>query len=101
MPFTILPRMGTAKHELARQFFEAMEAGEVDAAVALTTDDVVIDRRNSNAPWGRAVTTGHEEFREAYRDFRRAAAPGRRSAGFIGSCCELERPAGDGSWSKP
>ena len=72
MPFTILPRMGTAKHELARRFFEAMEAGEVDAAVALTTDDVVIDRRNSNAPWGRAVTTGHEEFREAYRDFRRA-----------------------------
>ncbi len=68
-PFKILPVVMNAKRELAERFFDSLEAGEVESAVELTTEDVVIDRRNSNAPWGRVVSTGRGQFREGYREF--------------------------------
>jgi thiamine-phosphate pyrophosphorylase len=61
--------MAKEKHELVTRFFDALERGDIDAATALTTEDVVVDRTNSNAPWGRVVTRGREQFREAYREF--------------------------------
>ena len=56
------PRHGPqAKHAIVLdRYFEPLEQGDVERAVELTTDDVVVDRRNSNAPWGRAVTSGQD-----------------------------------------
>jgi thiamine-phosphate pyrophosphorylase len=61
--------MAKTKRDVAERFFDAFEAGDMDAAVALTTDDVVVDRTNSNAPWGRTVSRGQREMVEGYRDF--------------------------------
>jgi thiamine-phosphate pyrophosphorylase len=61
--------MTEEQRDVAERFFDAFEAGDMDAAVALTTDDVVVDRTNSNAPWGRVVSRGHREMVEGYRDF--------------------------------
>ena len=72
LPFTILPGMDQAKHELATRYFDALEHDDIERALSLTTDDVVMDRRNSNAPWGRALTRGHTELREDHHQFRRA-----------------------------
>ena len=64
--------MEQAKHEVAKRYFDALEHDDIERAVSLTTDDVVMDRRNSNAPWGRALARGHTELREDHRQFRRA-----------------------------
>jgi thiamine-phosphate pyrophosphorylase len=64
--------MAQTKHEVTLRFFEAFERDDIDGALELTTDDVIVDRRNSNAPWGRAVSTGHEQLRADYREFRHA-----------------------------
>ena len=71
LPFSckILPVVTKERHELAERFFDALEAGEIDAAAALTVPDVVVDRTNSNAPWGRVVSHGREQFREGYLEF--------------------------------
>jgi thiamine-phosphate pyrophosphorylase len=55
--------------ELAEGFFDALEAGDIDTATALATPDVVVDRTNSNAPWGRVVGRGREQFRAGYLEF--------------------------------
>jgi thiamine-phosphate pyrophosphorylase len=64
--------MHEPKHELARRYFQALQRDDPEAALELTTEDVVVDRRNSNAPWGRPVVTGRRQLREDYREFRRA-----------------------------
>jgi thiamine-phosphate pyrophosphorylase len=64
--------MQRTKHELVQRYFDALERDDIERALALTTDDVVIDRRHSNAPWGRALARGRAEFRDDYRQFRRA-----------------------------
>jgi thiamine-phosphate pyrophosphorylase len=64
--------MGTAKHELARRYFDAFQRDDIDAALALTTEDAIVDRRNSNAPWRRSLARGRAQLREDYLEFRRA-----------------------------
>jgi thiamine-phosphate pyrophosphorylase len=65
----ILPVMIESSRKLTERFFDALEAGDIDAATALTTDDVVVDRTSSNAPWGRVVSRGQDQFREGYEEF--------------------------------
>jgi thiamine-phosphate pyrophosphorylase len=55
--------------ETITRFFEAFAGGHFDAALALTTPDVVLDRSNSRGP-ARGVARGHEEVRAAADDFR-------------------------------
>ena len=55
--------------KVAERLFDALESGDIEAAARLATADVVVDRRNSNAPWGRVVSTGREHFVEGYREF--------------------------------
>ena len=57
------------RRKLAESFFDALESGDIEAAAGLATPDVVVDRRNSNAPWGRVVSTGREQFVDGYREF--------------------------------
>jgi thiamine-phosphate pyrophosphorylase len=64
--------MDQAKRELVAHYFDFLEREEIVRALELATEDVIVDRRNSNAPWGRELTTGREEFLEAYRVFQRA-----------------------------
>jgi thiamine-phosphate pyrophosphorylase len=64
--------MESTQPELSRRFFELLIAGEIEAALGLTSEDVVIDRSNSNAPWGRAISRGREQARDAYRSFQAA-----------------------------
>jgi len=61
--------MGETKPELIERFFAALGRGELDEALAMTTEDVVLDLSNSNAPW-RGVNVGHEAIRAAYGEFR-------------------------------
>ena len=62
--------MDPAKHRLLSRYIDFLTSGDVEGAVTLTADDVVFDTRNSNAPWGNEITTGHDEFREAQLTFR-------------------------------
>jgi thiamine-phosphate pyrophosphorylase len=62
--------MDQAKRELVARYFDFLQRDEIVRALELATEDVVVDRRASNAPWGREVTTGREEFLEAYRAFK-------------------------------
>lgn len=61
--------MAMTKLETIERFFTALGAGDLDAALALATEDVVIDRRNSKGPV-RGVARGHEEIRVAGAEFR-------------------------------
>lgn len=63
--------MERAKRERVVRYFDFMESGEIEGALELTTEDLVVDRRNSNAPWGRERTKGREEFRASWRAFQR------------------------------
>lgn len=62
--------MDPAKGELVARYLDCLKCGEIESALELTTEDVIFDRRNSNAPWGRGLTTGHDELRESYRAFQ-------------------------------
>jgi ketosteroid isomerase-like protein len=64
--------VSAAKPELVSRFFERFGAGDVAAALALATDDLRLDWRNSNAPWGGGVATGHDQATAAYRSFAAA-----------------------------
>ena len=61
--------MGATKLELVQGFFEALGRGDLEAALAMTTEDAILDRRNSNAPWA-GVARGHAEIREADAELR-------------------------------
>ncbi len=61
--------MGETKPELIERFFGAFDAGEIDAALALATDDVVLDRSNSKGPF-HGVARGRTEARAAAVEFR-------------------------------
>ncbi len=65
----ILPRVGASKPELVERFFTAFAAGDLDGALALATNDVVLDRTHSKGPF-RGVARGHEEVRVATADYR-------------------------------
>ncbi len=69
MPFKILPVMREAKHETLERFFAAFGAGDLDAALALTNEGVVLDRSKSKGPF-RGVARGHEQVRAATAEFR-------------------------------
>lgn len=61
--------MAATKPEIIERFFTAFGRGDLEAALALTTDDVVLDRRNSKGPI-RGVARGHEEVRVAGAEYR-------------------------------
>ncbi len=61
--------MEPTKQRAIERFVKAFGAGEIDAAMALATDDVVLDRSGSKGTV-RGVARGQAEVREAYRDFR-------------------------------
>jgi thiamine-phosphate pyrophosphorylase len=63
--------MERAKRERVVRYFDYMQRGEIESALELTTEDLVVDRRNSNAPWGRERTKGREAFRANWRAFQR------------------------------
>lgn len=57
--------------ETVLRWFELLGAGDLEAAFELTTDDAILDRRNSNAPW-RGLVQGREAARAAFADLRDA-----------------------------
>jgi thiamine-phosphate pyrophosphorylase len=61
--------VGASKPDLMRRFFAALTAGDLDRALALATDDVVLDRSHSKGPF-RGVARGHEEVRVATAEYR-------------------------------
>jgi thiamine-phosphate pyrophosphorylase len=65
----ILPVVGKTKQETIERFFAAFGGGDLDAALALTTDDVLLDRSGSKGPF-RGVARGHEEVRIATAEYR-------------------------------
>lgn len=65
----ILPGVPASKPELIERFFSAFAAGDVDRALALATNDVVLDRSHSKGPF-RGVARGHEEVRVATAEYR-------------------------------
>jgi thiamine-phosphate pyrophosphorylase len=63
--------MAGEKTETVLRWFELLGAGDLEAAFELTTDDAILDRRNSNAPW-RGLVQGREAARAAFADLRDA-----------------------------
>ena len=61
--------MTVSKLELVQGFFDALGRGEIDAALAMTTEDAILDRRNSKAPWA-GLARGHAEIRDADAELR-------------------------------
>jgi thiamine-phosphate pyrophosphorylase len=59
--------MPATRTETMRRFFGTLGRGEVDAALALTTEDGILDRRLSNAPW-RGIARGRDAMRKAYEE---------------------------------
>jgi thiamine-phosphate pyrophosphorylase len=58
------PRLNTVE-----RFFAALAAGDVDAGLALTTPDAVMDRTGSRGPF-RGLARGHAEIRAAIAEYR-------------------------------
>ena len=67
--FKILPSMSNARLATIERFFTAFGSGDLDIALALATDDVVIDRFNSRGPF-RGIARGRDEVREATAEYR-------------------------------
>jgi thiamine-phosphate pyrophosphorylase len=65
--------MSSSKPEIVRRYFDALGRDDLDAAMALTTEDVVIDRTSSAGPW-RGVGVGRDAARLAYLELREAVA---------------------------
>jgi thiamine-phosphate pyrophosphorylase len=61
--------VAASKRELVERFFTAFGGGELDAALALTTEDVLLDRSRSKGPF-RGVARGHDEVRAATAEYR-------------------------------
>jgi thiamine-phosphate pyrophosphorylase len=61
--------MPAARTETITRLFEAFAAGDLDAALALTTEDIVLDRNNSKGTV-RGVARGKDEVRAATVEFR-------------------------------
>ncbi|MGH2986876.1 MAG: thiamine phosphate synthase, partial [Solirubrobacterales bacterium] len=60
--------MSSGNVDLALRFFDLLARGEIDAGLALASDDFLLDRSRSNAPW-RGVTRGRTEARREYATF--------------------------------
>jgi thiamine-phosphate pyrophosphorylase len=67
--FKILPSVAATKLQTLERFFAAFGADDLDAALAMTTEGVVLDRSRSKGPF-RGVARGHEEIRIASAEFR-------------------------------
>jgi ketosteroid isomerase-like protein len=65
----ILPGMGASKPETIERLFAALGRRDLDAALELTTPDVVLDRSGSKGPF-RGVERGHDPIRAATSEFR-------------------------------
>jgi thiamine-phosphate pyrophosphorylase len=65
----ILPGMSSAKTQVIEGLFEALGRGDLEGAFARTTEDIVLDRTNSQAPW-RGVAKGRDQVRADYAEFR-------------------------------
>jgi thiamine-phosphate pyrophosphorylase len=63
--------MQTTRRERVEGYFRALGRGDVEGAIAATTPDVILDRRNSNAPW-RGLFAGQDQMREGFAEFREA-----------------------------
>ena len=61
--------MSNARLATIERFFTAFASGDLDIALQLTTDDVVLDRSGSRGPF-RGVARGHGEIRTATVDYR-------------------------------
>ena len=61
--------MAATKPEIIERFFTAFGRGDLEAALALTTEDVVLDRSHSKGPF-RGVARGHDEVRAAGAEYR-------------------------------
>jgi thiamine-phosphate pyrophosphorylase len=62
--------MAETKRAVVERFFGHFAEDEIEAALRLTTPEIVVDNRNSNAPWA-GLHSGHEGVRASYRSFRR------------------------------
>jgi thiamine-phosphate pyrophosphorylase len=65
----ILPTVPATRTETITHLFEAFAAGDLDGALALTTEDIVLDRDNSKGTF-RGVARGKDEVRAATAEFR-------------------------------
>jgi thiamine-phosphate pyrophosphorylase len=61
--------MSNARLATIERFFNAFGSGDIDIALTLTTDDVVLDRSKSRGPF-RGVARGHGEIRTATVEYR-------------------------------
>ncbi len=61
--------MAATKPEIIERFFTAFGRGDLEAALALTTEDVVLDRSHSKGPF-RGVARGHDEVLAAGAEYR-------------------------------
>lgn len=61
--------MSNTRLALIERFFTAFASGDLDIALKLTTDDVVLDRSNSRGPF-RGIARGHGEIRTATVEYR-------------------------------
>jgi thiamine-phosphate pyrophosphorylase len=57
------------KTQVIERLFDRLGQGDLEGAFATTTDDVVLDRRNSYAPW-RGLSRGRDQARADYAEFR-------------------------------
>ena len=60
--------MSNGNVELVMRYFELLSRGEVDAALERSSEDFLLDRSRSNAPW-RGVTRGRADARREYVAF--------------------------------
>jgi thiamine-phosphate pyrophosphorylase len=63
--------MGATGRSQVEAFFEHLSRGDVEAALAGATDDVLVDTRNSTAPW-RGISHGRDEVRRSFEAFQEA-----------------------------
>ena len=70
--------MTAARAATVRTYFEALTAGDLDAVFAHTTEDLVVDRRNSTGPFSNR-TVGLEDARAGFHAFRDAWGEGEDS----------------------
>jgi thiamine-phosphate pyrophosphorylase len=61
--------MGRSKTETVRTYFERLGADELEAAFELTSDDLLLDRRNSKGPF-RGFDRGRDAIGRAYAELR-------------------------------
>lgn len=73
MTFTILPAMPDDRVQTVHAWFDRLGRGDLEAALSLAAEDLIVDQRNSIAPW-RGLRHGREQTREVYAEITETLA---------------------------